>query len=422
MPSENNTPAIRFAGFTEEWEKRKFSDIFIFLQNNTLSRAELSESGDGAKNIHYGDILVKLGECVNVTKEPLSIITDKSIINKHSSSHLVNGDVIIADTAEDETVGKCSEIIGVNGETIIPGLHTIPCRPTVSYAEGFLGHYMNSSAYHDQLIPLMQGIKVTSISKRSLQTTAVKYPKDSAEQSSVGSFFLKLDTLLTLHRRKCEQLETLKKSMLEKLFPKEGELVPELRFAGFTGEWETRKLGEIAEIEGGGTPSTLNPEYWDGDIDWYTPAEMEGLRYATGSVRKITEMGLYHSSAKVLPADRTVLFTSRAGIGKMAILKRPGATNQGFQSLVLKNGYSCYFFYSMGNIIKAKAEAIASGSTFLEISGKMLGSLNVMIPSEEEQNVISSQFEFLDTLLTLHRRKLELLKNIKKACLEKMFV
>ena len=116
--------------------------------------------------------------------------------------------------------------------------------------------------------------------------------------------------------------------------------------------WEQRKLSDLAEIVGGGTPDTNNLAYWDGDIDWYAPAEMEGQRYAVGSVRKITELGLQKSSAKMLPAHRTVLFTSRAGIGKMAILQRPAATNQGFQSLVLRDGTDPYFIYSMGDKIK----------------------------------------------------------------------
>ena len=110
--------------------------------------------------------------------------------------------------------------------------------------------------------------------------------------------------------------------------------MPSIRFCGFHNAWEQRKLGEIAEIVGGGTPSTSIPEYWDGDIHWYAPAEMEGKRYAENSARKITALGLRNSSAKVLPANRTVLFTSRAGIGKTAILRHPAATNQGFQSLV----------------------------------------------------------------------------------------
>src|SRR5574344_1843096 len=178
---------------------------------------------------------------------------------------------------------------------------------------------------------------------------------------------------------------------------------PAIRFAGFTDAWEQRKLSEIADIVGGGTPSTNNPEYWDGDIDWYAPAEMEGQRYAVGSVKKITELGLQKSSATMLPAGKTVLFTSRAGIGKMAILQRSAATNQGFQSIVIKDNTNPYFIYSMGSEIKKKAEGIASGSTFLEISGKMLGNLEIAMPSSREQDKIACYFEKLDDLITLHQ-------------------
>lgn len=173
-----------------------------------------------------------------------------------------------------------------------------------------------------------------------------------------------------------------------------------------TTTWEQRKLEDVAEIIGGGTPSTSVPEYWDGDISWYAPAEMEGQRYAVNSVKKITELGLQKSSAKILPPDKTVLFTSRAGIGKMAILRHFAATNQGFQSLVLKEGYHPYFIYAMGGQIKEKAETVASGSTFLEISGKMLGSLSFPMPSYSEQSKIAAFFEKLDDLITLHQRKL----------------
>ena len=196
---------------------------------------------------------------------------------------------------------------------------------------------------------------------------------------------------------------------------------PAIRFQGFTDAWEQRKLSDLAEIVGGGTPDTNNSAYWDGDIDWYAPAEMEGQRYAVGSVRKITELGLQKSSAKMLPAHKTVLFTSRAGIGKMAILQRSAATNQGFQSLVLRDGTDPYFIYSMGDKIKGMAEGVASGSTFLEISGKMLGNLEVMVPSIEEQKEIASFFREIDDLITLHQRKYDQLVNIKKSMLEKMF-
>lgn len=201
----------------------------------------------------------------------------------------------------------------------------------------------------------------------------------------------------------------------------EKENKPSIRFAGFTDAWEQRKLNELADIIGGGTPNTNNPDYWDGNIDWYAPAEMEGQRYAVGSVRKITELGLRKSSAQILPSGKTVLFTSRAGIGKMALLQHSAATNQGFQSLVLKDGFSPYFIYSLGCNIKDAAEAIASGSTFLEISGRMLGSLSFAIPSEIEQNKIANYFRHLDDLISLHQRKHDKLMSIKKSMLEKMF-
>ena len=211
-------PEVRFAGFTDAWEQREFGETFTFLQNNTLSRADLTDSGDGAKNIHYGDILVKFGECINLAKVSLPIITNESVINKYRSSVLKNGDIVIADTAEDETVGKCTEIIEEKGETIISGLHTIPCRPTCDFAGAFLGYYMNSSAFHDQLLPLMQGIKVTSISKSALQTTMVQYPQEKEEQAQIGCMFQLLDTLITLHQRKLERLQNIKKACLEKMF------------------------------------------------------------------------------------------------------------------------------------------------------------------------------------------------------------
>lgn len=211
-------PEVRFAGFTAAWERRRLGETFTFLQNNTLSRADLSDSGDGAKNIHYGDILVKFGECTNIAKESLPIIMNGSVINKYRSSFLKNGDIVIADTAEDETVGKCTEIIEEKGEKIISGLHTIPCRPTCAFAGGFLGYYMNSPAFHDQFIPLMQGIKVTSISKGALQTTIVQYPHEKTEQAQIGRMFQQLDHLITLHQRKLERLQNIKKACLEKMF------------------------------------------------------------------------------------------------------------------------------------------------------------------------------------------------------------
>ena len=194
-------PEIRFDGYTYDWEQRKLGEVLISLQNNTLSRADLSNETGIAKNVHYGDVLIKFGDVLDVSREQLPMIKDEKILDKYKASFLQNGDVIIADTAEDTTVGKCSEIAGLRDEVVLSGLHTIPYRPVEKFATGYLGYYLNASAYHDQLIPLMQGIKVTSISKYAMQDTDIVYPKSIEEQAMIGSYFQSLDHLITLHQR-----------------------------------------------------------------------------------------------------------------------------------------------------------------------------------------------------------------------------
>ncbi|WP_199408722.1 restriction endonuclease subunit S [Collinsella sp. TF06-6AC] len=197
--------------------------------------------------------------------------------------------------------------------------------------------------------------------------------------------------------------------------------VPEIRFAGFTDPWEQRKLGDVATIVGGGTPSTNNDAYWDGDIDWYSPAELGEQVYADRSVRRITQAGYDSCSATLLPAGKTILFTSPAGIGNTAILRRSACTNQGFQSLVVNDDTDVYFVYSMTDRIKKFAEQKASGSTFLEISGKGLAAGEFAFPSKDEQTAIGSMFKQLDHLITLHQRKHDKLVQLKKSMLDKMF-
>ena len=181
---------------------------------------------------------------------------------------------------------------------------------------------------------------------------------------------------------------------------------PAIRFHGFTDAWEQRKLGEIADIVGGGTPSTSNPSYWDGEIDWYAPAEIADQIFANSSQRRITELGYENSSAKMLPPG-TVLFTSRAGIGKTAILTRKGCTNQGFQSIVPHQGeLDSYFIFSRTEELKRYGELVGAGSTFVEVSGKQMAAMELMMPSTmREQQTIGQFFSKLDNLITLHQRK-----------------
>ena len=195
-------PEIRFKGFTDPWEQRKFGEVFdCTVPNNTLSRVELSYDEGTVLNVHYGDVLIKYGSVLDVQKDDIPRIPHRCI-EDFNGALLQDGDVIIADTAEDETTGKACEIGNLQGSAIVSGLHTMVCRPRNRMALGYLGYYLNSNAYHHQLLPLMQGIKVLSLSRSNIQKTTVSYPSAMKEQQLIASYFSQLDHLITLHQRK----------------------------------------------------------------------------------------------------------------------------------------------------------------------------------------------------------------------------
>ena len=211
-------PEIRFKGFTDAWEQRKFDEVFdCTVPNNTLSRAELSYDEGTVLNVHYGDVLIKYGSVLDVQKDDIPRIPLRCR-EDFNGALLQDGDVIIADTAEDETTGKACEIGNLQGSAIVSGLHTMVCRPRNRMALGYLGYYLNSNAYHHQLLPLMQGIKVLSLSRSNIQKTSVSYPIAVKEQQLIADYFSQLDNLITLHQRELEKLQNIKKSMLEKMF------------------------------------------------------------------------------------------------------------------------------------------------------------------------------------------------------------
>ncbi len=191
--------------YTSSWEQRKFGEVFdCTVPNNTLSRAELSYDEGTVLNVHYGDVLIKYDSVLDVQKDDIPRIPHRCR-EDFNGALLQDGDVIIADTAEDETTGKACEIGNLQGSAIVSGLHTMVCRPRNRMALGYLGYYLNSNAYHHQLLPLMQGIKVLSLSRSNIQKTSVSYPSAMKEQQLIASYFSQLDHLITLHQRKGKQ-------------------------------------------------------------------------------------------------------------------------------------------------------------------------------------------------------------------------
>lgn len=238
-------PKIRVKGFRGEWEESAFTESFDSLKNNSLSRAELSDSGS-VFNIHYGDVLILYNECVEINKEVTTFVKDTEIARKlYQSCAIKNGDIIFADAAEDNTVGKCTEIIAKEDDAIVSGLHTIPCRPTKEFASRYLGYYLNSKAYHDQLLPHIQGTKISSISKRAIAQTHISFPCDKEEQKAIASYFTNLDSLIQSTTKKIESLKQVKAASLQSMFPQEGETTPRVRFKGFEEKWIKSVLGKL---------------------------------------------------------------------------------------------------------------------------------------------------------------------------------
>ncbi|HHU6769963.1 TPA: restriction endonuclease subunit S [Staphylococcus aureus] len=282
----------------------------------------------------------------------------------------------------------------------------------------FLYYFIQTKRYSD-VASKSAGSKMPRADWELIENIRVYFP-ELCEQQKIGQFFSKLDRQIELEEQKLELLQQQKKGYMQKIFSQE------LRFKDENGndypDWEEKQLGEVAEIIGGGTPSTKNKLYWNGEINWFSPIEIGNKTYVYSSQKKITEEGLRKSSAKILPVG-TILFTSRAGIGKTAILAKESTTNQGFQSIVPRKGLlDSYYVYTISNILKILAEKVGAGSTFSEISKKQMEQLNLNIPMIKEQKNISKFFSKFDNLIEIHERKLEFLKQRKQSLLQKMFV
>ena len=409
MAEQAKVPAIRFAGFTDPWEQRKLGDVASSFDYG-LNAAATEYDGQN-KYLRITDIDDETHE---FSKSDLT--TPLADLAMSADYLLKEGDLLFARTGA--SVGKTYLYRQFDGMVYFAGF-LIRARIGEGADPEFAYQATLTDAYKKYVAITSQRSGQPGVNAQEYADYQLMLPSKT-EQQQIGMTLRSLDDLITLHQRKYDKLVIFKKSMLEKMFPKDGESVPEIRFAGFTDPWEQRELVDIAEIVGGGTPDTNNSNYWDGDIDWYAPAELGNNIYAESSTRKITQAGFDSCSTKMLPADKTILFTSRAGIGNTAILRHSACTNQGFQSLVIGDA-DVYFVYSMSERIKKWAEEKASGSTFLEISGRQLETMPVNLPSLVEQQAIGSFFSHLDDLITLHQRKLELLQNIKKSLLDKMF-
>ena len=385
---KRRVPKLRFPGFTEDWEQRKLGTI--------LSRRKENRLIDSA----YPRLAFAAGQGVIPLSERRTNNRDQLISDEKNKKYLVTYYNDIVYNPANVKYGAIDR--NKYGQGVISPIYV---TFTSNVCSGFIEHIVKSNDFKQKALSFEEGTvtKRQAVNPDNLLNIDVDITLNIEEQKKISNLFELLGQYITLHQRKLDNLKLKKKALLQKLFPKNGERYPELRFPGFTDAWEQRKLGDIATITGGGTPSTNISEYWNGDIDWYSPVEIGEKRYASGSIRKITKLGLEKSSAKILPVG-TVLFTSRAGIGNTAILQVEGCTNQGFQSITPNSkDLDTYFLYTMTPKLKRYGEVTGAGSTFVEVSGKQMERMNLMIPSLDEQKHVSQLFKVMDDAITLHQ-------------------
>ena len=381
---------------------------FVFLNNNTLSRAELSDSKGLVRNVHYGDVLIKYGAVLDAADPEIPRVANPEIASSLSSERLRDGDVVVADTAEDDAVGKCSELRGVGDRKVVSGLHTMPLRPLADYAPGFLGYYLNSAAYHDQLKPLMQGIKVISVSRTALAETQMLIPGFN-EQCQIGRYFANLDSLITLHQRKYDKLCAVKKSMLDKMFPKGGSLYPEIRFAGFTDPWEQRKLGEVATSFDYGLNAAAT-EY-DGKHKYLRITDIDDETHEFLERDLTTPLVDLEASAGYLLKEGDLLFArTGASVGKTYLYRQYDGTVYfaGFliRARIDKNANPEFVYQTtLTNAYRKYVAVTSQRSGQPGVNAQEYADFQIMLPSKTEQLQIGTTLRSLDSLITLHQRK-----------------
>ena len=378
------------------------------VPNNTLSRAELSYDEGTVLNVHYGDVLIKYGSVLDVQKDDIPRIPHRCRAD-FNGALLQDGDVIIADTAEDETTGKACEIGNLQGSAIVSGLHTMVCRPRNRMALGYLGYYLNSNAYHHQLLPLMQGIKVLSLSRSNIQKTSVSYPIAVKEQQLIAYYFSQLDNLITLHQRECISFAG-----------RAGRLILTANKKRTTSSWEQRKFSDITFPAGEKNKDNLPLEsYSITNEHGFVPQDE---KFENGGAMREADKRMYYivspNSFAYNPARINVGSIGYQNVGKNVIvssLYEVFKTSEDVDDRLLWHWFKSPDFQKL-------IMQLQEGGVRLYFYYDKLCMGEVSLPSLEEQRKIGKLFDTLDNLITLHQRELEKLQNIKKSMLEKMFV
>ena len=396
-------PHLRFAGFDDTWEQRKAVDIADYSKGNGYSKSDLTEIGTPI--ILYGRLYTKYQFAISEV--------DTFATPKDGSVYSQGNEVIIP--ASGETAEDIARASAVEKSGILLGGDLNILRPFNFINPLFLALTISSGEPQKELAKKAQGKSVVHIHNSDIQEVSVSFPT-RAEQDRIVAVFRHLDNLITLHQRKYDKLTNVKKSMLEKMFPKNGSNVPEIRFKGFSDAWEQRKLGEVGSVS---MCRRIFKEQTSesGDIPFYKIGTFGGQADAYIS----SELFAEYRSKYPYPKEGDILISASGSIGRTVEFT---GKNEYFQdsNIVwlshddrLDNAFLKCFY----SVVKW---AGIEGSTIKRLYNDNILNTVISMPSVDEQRRIGTFFKKLDHLITLHQRELEKLKNLKKACLEKMFV
>ena len=396
-----------------EWSNKRFANAFTPLNNNTFSRDMLSENGT-VLNIHYGDILVRFGEVCDIqTMDIPKVNTD---IDTSRFDELQNGDIVLADTAEDETVGKAIEIYHIGTSKVVSGLHTMACRPTDKYAPKYMGYYINSPTYHNQLLPFMQGIKVTSIGRRNIADTVVYYPYDIEEQQKIAGFLSTVDEVITQSEAEVRNLEQQKKSAMQKIFSQE------LRFKREDGteypKWELIAFGNLYQRNNERNGNQFKTEKTISVATMKYNKKGNGADKNSLSTYKVLRLGdiaFEGHENKEFSHGRFVLNDIGDGImsPRFSCL-RP------VKELV--NGFWKYYIHYEPVMYSILLRSTKKGTMMHELVYDDFYKQSILVPKVEEQQKIADFLSALDEAINYAKQELDKWKELKKGLLQQMFV
>lgn len=396
MSEKKNVPKLRFPEFTEPWEQRKLGDVFKeYTEKNHIELPTLT--------------IIQGGGTVKREDSNRSLMYDQTNLANYK---MVRKDDFIVHLRSFEGGLEKSSLDGI----ISPAYHTFHSDSADS--RFYYPYFRSHEFIKHKLVPHVYGIRDgRSIDIDGMKTIDIPYTSLD-EQHAIGDYLEQFDTLITLHQRKFDHVKDLKKSMLQKMFPKNGQLYPEVRFPEFTDAWEQRKLCEFTDSYSGGTPVAGKKEYYDGDIPFIRSGEIS----SDETELFITNKGLNNSSAKMVKKGDILYALYGATSGEVSISKLKGAINQAILAIQPHLNYDSQFL--MQWLRKSKENII---NTYLQggqgnLSGNIVKELLVDLPTYEEQQKIGAYFSNLDSLITLHQRELDHLKLLKKGMLQQMFV